>query len=153
MAFRNSVPRHKEVHWLHHRFHTGEHKSVQCHQRTNSEQQQMRFVFKGIISATKNTVVVKCTSLWRGIEFLKAILKAELCFHRYVHFGCLPIYIFGLHHKQCANDQKDFTFRKFTPPHILQISISKLKCVLMTPYRSASDFTVEKEFKAIRNVL
>ena len=62
-AFRNSVPRHKEVHWLHHR----------C-------------------------------SLWRGIEFLKAVLKAELCFHRYVHFSCVPIYVFGLHHKQCASD-------------------------------------------------
>ena len=34
----------------------------------------------------------------------KDVLKAELCFHRYVHFTCVPIYIFGLHHKQCAND-------------------------------------------------
>ena len=25
-------------------------------------------------------------------EFLKAVLKAELCFHRYVHFACVPIY-------------------------------------------------------------
>ena len=31
-------------------------------------------------------------------------LKAELCYHRYVHFACVPIYIFGLHHKQCAGD-------------------------------------------------
>ena len=37
-------------------------------------------------------------------EFQKAVLKAELCFHRYVHFACVPIYIFGLHHKQCASD-------------------------------------------------
>ena len=30
-------------------------------------------------------------------------LKVELCFHRYVHFACVPIYVFGLHHKQCAS--------------------------------------------------
>ena len=34
----------------------------------------------------------------------KAVLKAELCFYRYVHFACVPVYIFGLHHKQCASD-------------------------------------------------
>ena len=39
---------------------------------------------------------------------------AELCFHRFVHFDCVPIYIFGSHHKQCASDKKDFTFVKFT---------------------------------------
>ena len=26
-------------------------------------------------------------------KFLKVILKAELCFHCYVHFDCVPIYI------------------------------------------------------------
>ena len=31
-------------------------------------------------------------------------LKAELCFHRYVHFACVPIYGFGFHHKQCASN-------------------------------------------------
>ena len=31
------------------------------------------------------------TSLWRGTEFQKAVLKAELCFYRYVHFACVPI--------------------------------------------------------------
>ena len=46
----------------------------------------------------------------------------------------------------------------------LQNQICKMKCVLITPYRSGfiffvkavaklSDFTVEKGFKAIRNVL
>ena len=30
-AFRNSVPRHKEVHWVHHRCYMAEHKGVQCH--------------------------------------------------------------------------------------------------------------------------
>ena len=39
----------------------------------------------------------QCTSLWRETEYLKAVLKAELCFYRYVLFACVPIYIFGLH--------------------------------------------------------
>ena len=42
--------------------------------------------------------IKKCTG------FLKATLKTEFCFHRYVHFACTPIYMFGLHHKQCASD-------------------------------------------------
>ena len=37
------------------------------------------------------------TLLWRGTEFLKAVLKAELCFHRYVHFACVPIYIYMIY--------------------------------------------------------
>ena len=37
-------------------------------------------------------------------SFFKAVLRAELCFHRYVHFVCFPIYIFGLHQKQYASD-------------------------------------------------
>ena len=44
---------------------------------------------------------------------------------------------------------------------LLRIPIFKMKGVLMTPYRSVfvkavaelGDFTIEKEFKAIRNVL
>ena len=28
----------------------------------------------------------------------------ELCFHRFVHFDFVPIYIFGFHHKQCVSD-------------------------------------------------
>ena len=36
-------------------------------------------------------------------------LMAGLCFYRFVHFACVPIYIFGFHHKQYAN----FTFVKF----------------------------------------
>ena len=61
-TFGNSVPHHKEVYWLHHRFYIG-------HQ---------------------------CTSLWGRTEFPKAVLKAELCFHRYVDFACVPIYIYIL---------------------------------------------------------
>ena len=68
-----------------------------------------------------------CTSLWRYMHMYmhiymhiyvhicmhifigrsrvsKSRLEAELCFHRYMHFFCVPIYIFGFHHKQCASD-------------------------------------------------
>ena len=38
---------------------------------------------------------------------------AELCFQRFVHFGCVPIYIFSVHHKQCAGDY-DFNFVMFS---------------------------------------
>ena len=34
----------------------------------------------------------------------KSSLMAELCFHRFVHFDCVPTYIFAFHHKQCASD-------------------------------------------------
>ena len=34
----------------------------------------------------------------------KSCLMAEICFHRFVHFDCVPVYIFGFHHKQCASD-------------------------------------------------
>ena len=44
----------------------------------------------------------------------KSCLMAELCFHRFVHFYCVPTYIFGFHYKQCASDQKDFNSVKFT---------------------------------------
>ena len=44
----------------------------------------------------------------------KSWLMAELCFYRFVHFDCVPIYIFDFHHKQCASDWKDFTSVKFT---------------------------------------
>ena len=36
------------------------------------------------------------------------------CFHRYVHFTCVSIYIFSFYQKQCASNQKDLTFVKFT---------------------------------------
>ena len=31
-------------------------------------------------------------------------LMTELCFHRFVCFGCVTICIFGIHHEQCASD-------------------------------------------------
>ena len=44
----------------------------------------------------------------------KSCLMAELCFHRFVHFDCALIYIFGFHRKQYASDLKDFAFVKLT---------------------------------------
>ena len=48
----------------------------------------------------------------------------KVCFHSYLHFAYVPIYTFGFHHKQCANDYKDFTFVKFT---------TQLSVALMNP--------------------
>ena len=78
----SSVPRHKEVHWLQHTCYIVEHKvcSVMARNRVSKRR------FKG------------------EEQFLKVVLKAELCFHRYVHFAYVPIYIFGPHHKVCASD-------------------------------------------------
>ena len=44
----------------------------------------------------------------------KSCLKAKLCFQHFEHFACVPIYIFGFQHKQCASNKKDFTLVKFT---------------------------------------
>ena len=44
----------------------------------------------------------------------KGCLMAELCSHRFVHFECVLIYIFGFHYKQCASNLKDYLFVKFT---------------------------------------
>ena len=49
-----------------------------------------------------------------GERVSKSCLMGELCFHHFVHFDCFLIYIFSSHHKQCASNQKDFTFMKFT---------------------------------------
>ena len=44
------------------------------------------------------------THLLSKTEFLKAVLKAELCFHRFVQFACVAIDVFGFRLKQCASD-------------------------------------------------
>ena len=78
----------------------------------------MRLVLQGLISTTeqlrgelhKSEVlliastlrVVKAKKIYRST--IKSCLMAELCFHRFVHFDCVPIYIFGFHQKQCASD-------------------------------------------------
>ena len=37
-------------------------------------------------------------------DISKSRLKAELCFHHYVHFSFVPINNFGFHHKQFASN-------------------------------------------------
>ena len=39
-----------------------------------------------------------------GEEISKSCVKAELCSHRYVHFSCVPMYIFGFRHKLCSRN-------------------------------------------------
>ena len=34
----------------------------------------------------------------------KSCLMVELCYQHFVHFDCVPIYIFGFNHKQCASN-------------------------------------------------
>ena len=36
--------------------------------------------------------------------YKKSCLMDELCFHRFVHFACNPIYVFEFQYKQCASD-------------------------------------------------
>lgn len=40
-------------------------------------------------------------------------LMVELCLLRFMHFGCVLVYIFNFHHKRWAGDWEDFTFVKF----------------------------------------
>ena len=44
----------------------------------------------------------------------KSLLMTELCFHCFVNFGCVSIYIFSFHHKKCASEWDDFTIVMFT---------------------------------------
>ena len=67
------------------------------------------FVFIYITSVVKPVHIFMARS-----RYSKSRSKAELCHYGFEHFTCVPIYIFGFHHKQCACDQKDFTFVKFT---------------------------------------
>ena len=56
------------------------------------------------------TVLWFCLSIYIVHTFMargrvsKSCLKAEPCFYRYVHFACVPIYVFSFHHKQCASN-------------------------------------------------
>ena len=54
---------------------------------------------------TRITSVVKPVYIFMDkIRESKSCLKAELCFHRYVYFACVPIYIFGFQNKHFASD-------------------------------------------------
>ena len=44
----------------------------------------------------------------------KTYLMAQHCLHRFKDFACILIYIFDFHNKQCANNQKVFSFFQFT---------------------------------------
>ena len=64
---------------------------------------------------------IHITSVLKPVYIYMAESKAskrhiinELWFHRFVHFGCLPIFIFGFHHKHCDSNYKDFTFVRLT---------------------------------------
>ena len=63
----------------------------------------------------------------------KSCLMAELCFYHFVHFDCVPIYIFDFHHKQCASDYKDFIFVKFTSQFFISTdeSLKDEMCLLL----------------------
>ena len=56
-------------------------------------------------------IIYMCLYIYKNISFylkiylyIFKVLKAELCFHRYVHFTCVSIYILGFQHKECASD-------------------------------------------------
>ena len=66
------------------------------------------FVFTHIISVVKPMDIFMAR-----IRVSKSCLKAELYFHRFAHFACVPICIFGFYDKQRAS-RKDFTLVKFT---------------------------------------
>ena len=60
---------------------------------------------------TTRIVFIHVTSVGKSVHIFKArnrvcksCLMTELCFHCFVHFDCVPIFVFGFHHKQCANN-------------------------------------------------
>ena len=59
---------------------------------------------------------VQCTKWWKQSSSinLKSLWLSSVSIVLWV-FGCIPIYIFGFHHKQCASYLKYFTYLKFTP--------------------------------------
>ena len=44
----------------------------------------------------------------------KSCLAANPCFHLFVHFNCVPIYMFDFHHEQCASTFVKFTSQTFS---------------------------------------
>ena len=46
----------------------------------------------------------KSVHIFRARNKVSKSSMAVLCFHHFVHFDCVPICIFGFHHKQCASD-------------------------------------------------
>ena len=56
---------------------------------------------------------MKSSTVKQLLETLLLAIKMWTAFTTFLHFGCVPIYIFAIHHKRCASDEKDFTFVKF----------------------------------------
>ena len=63
------------------------------------------------VSDTAHIVFIHLPSLVKPVHILmaknrvsKSCLMAELYFHCFLHFDCVPVYIFGFHHKQWASD-------------------------------------------------
>ena len=69
----------------------------------------------------------------------KSCLMAELCLQCYVHFGCVPIFIFSFHHKQCAS--VDFSVHLYLYIHIHMICI--ILVVWLTNKRCFALFSAE----------
>ena len=57
------------------------------------------FMFTHITSVVRPVHIFMVRS---GVSKIR--LKTELCFHYYVDFACIPICVFGFHHKQCDSD-------------------------------------------------
>ena len=72
-----------------------------------------------------STIIFVVTTICKQQALLKVNTTCVLVYE--VNTTCVPIYIFGLHHKQCASDQKDFTFEKFN---------TQLLVALMSPLRT-----------------
>ena len=67
----------------------------------------VHIVYIHVTSAGKSVHIVMARN-----KVFKILLMSELCFHRFGCFYCVPIYVFGFNNKQCASDQKGFTFVK-----------------------------------------
>ena len=133
-AFRNSAPRHKDVHCLHHflafwlcsdiyfrhspqavckrweGLHICEVYLIRSADECFKDETRLLLLWNGslvtlytfypyLICDVKQVHILMVKS-----RVSKSCLMAELCFHRFVQLGCIPIYIFGFNHKQCASD-------------------------------------------------
>ena len=58
-------------------------------------------------------IYIKSSTVKQLLETLLLAIKMCTAFTTFLHFGCVPIYIFAIHHKRCASDEKDFTLMKF----------------------------------------
>ena len=65
----------------------------------------MYFIYNSLIACTYSASVGKSVHIGTArIRASKNCLMTELCFYYFLHFDCVPIYLFDFHHKQCASD-------------------------------------------------